>query len=533
MKRFIFIFLIFIVLSGCRPALEPDGDLLVTSNFSYDFPKIFETFWRGMDRNYLFWSEEPSPLWFEGVPGQYIFGMLPAEARARINKYPEAFWDMIYDEYKPKFDELGVFLVNGEHFKDPRYIHAANKALDYFYEMTYGLVDGHFSIMFSMDALAASVDPGLILYNPDPKYNSLARLWPQGPGNLFHGQIRLSLHYSTDDPPWAKSTFFLSNLSEPVAKQGSTLLSALSDFPVNLNPAILDPENYFFTYNYVENTIAKYLSTNVNVSTKQNALSVTTGMGIPLKIAKGRIPISASAGGGEIAYLLFNITFLSDHSPMVNGADLAAADGLITSFLNNDFYDPNVKGLIIDVRGNTGGRQEDYGYILGRLIDKPLIIGHSRAKAGNGRLDYTPWAPIRLMPAPPEKRRDEKNIPVVLLVNKGTLSSAEFITMAVRAMPNGTVVGERTNGGSSDTRDIFTDNGGGFFGGNFQTQASGSVVQFATLDGIVNEGKGMLPDVVVPMTREYWADFYGLGGRTPRDRQLEAAIKVIDPSRTF
>jgi len=533
MKRFfcalvVCVILLPVVFTGCRHPLEPDGDLLVTS-YGYDFPKIFETFWRGMDRNYAFWSEEPSSLWFEGVPGQFIFGALPAQTRAHINKYPESFWDMIYDEYKPKFDELGVFLINGEHFKDPRYIHAANKALDYFFEMTYGLVDGHFAVQFNMDALAA-FDPGLILYNPN--YNPLARLWPQGPGNLFPGQIRLSLHYSADDPPWAKSAFFLSGLSEPVAKQGGT---PITDFPVDLHPAILHPDNYFFTYNYVENTIAKYFSTPVNVSTRQNALSALTFQGIPLKIAKGRIPISASAGGGDIAYLLFNITFLSDHSPMVGGADLAAAKGLIDSFLNDDFYDSNVKGLIIDVRGNTGGRQEDYGYILGRLIDEPLTFGHSRAKAGNGRLDYTPWAPIRLMPAPPDPRRAgaDKNIPVVLLVNKGTFSSAEFMTMAVKALPNGTVVGERTNGASSDTRDFFTDNGGGFFGGNFQTQAGGSVVQFRTIDGIVNEGKGMMPDVEVPMTREDWKDFYGLGGRTPRDRQLEAAIKVIDPSRTF
>jgi len=58
MKRYIYIFLIFIVFSGCRPVLNPDDDFFITSP-GYDFSKIFETFWRGMDRNYLFWSEEP------------------------------------------------------------------------------------------------------------------------------------------------------------------------------------------------------------------------------------------------------------------------------------------------------------------------------------------------------------------------------------------------------------------------------------------------------------------------------------------
>ena len=521
MKRFFYILVTCVIVSlfvfsSCRPALEPDDDFTLISR-SYDFSKIFETFWRGMDRNYVFWSEEPSSLWFEGMPGELIFGALPAETRAYIKKYPEAFWDIIYDEYKPKFDELGVFLANGMHLSNPRYIHAANKALDYFYEMTYGLADGHFAFRFNMDALA-SFDPGLILYNPN--YNPLVRIWPQGPGNIFPGQVRLFLHYSADDPPWAKSAFFISDLSEPVATQSG---AAITDFPANVNPAIFHPDNYFFTYNYVESTIARYFSPGT-----LEMLSIPAFQGVPLKLAKGRIPIPAYAGGGDIAYLLFNLTFLSDHSPTVAGADLVAANGLIESFLNDDFYDPNVRSLIIDVRGNTGGRQEDYGYIFGRLIDEPLTFGHSRAKAGNGRLDYTPWAPIRLMPAPPDKRRADKDIPVVLLVNKGTLSSAEFMTMVVKALPNGIVVGERTNGASSDTRDLFTDNGGGFIGGYFQTEAGGSVVQFRSLDGIVYEGKGMLPDVVVPMTREDWARFYGLGGQTPEDKQLKAAINVIE-----
>ena len=527
MKRFIYILLICIVFSGCRPALNPDDDFLVTSP-GYDFSRIFETFWRGMDRNYLFWSEEPSSLW------DPVLTQLPAETQDYIKKYPEAFWDMIYDLYKPRFDALGVLLPDGQHMGNPKYEEAVNKAVSYFWEMTFGLRDGHFKVNLDLNALPPSVQ----MSAPAPW------AWPFGSGVVFPGQLRLLQGYMGDEVPFAKAVFFMSNFTETDAKQnGSTFIN----FPqINqINMGIYTSENYFYTYNYAESVLNNYFRDPVTVGIQedismpisnsggQNALSLLAfGGAMPnLKMVKGKI---LHSDGGDIAYLSFNYTFLPDFlNCTMNEVGSTAANDFMNDFLSEAFfYDPNVKGIIIDVRGNTGGRQESIGYLLGRLIDTPLTYGYARYKAGEGRLDYTPWTPIQLMPAPVGKRRLD-NIPIVLIVNSGSLSSAEFLTMAVKALPNGTVVGERTNGSCSDTRDLFTDNGGGFVSGYFIKEMFGSVAQFADLNHVVNEGFGIPPNREVIMTINDWQLFYGLSGVSARDKQLEAAIKVIDSGRTF
>lgn len=176
---------------------------------------------------------------------------------------------------------------------------------------------------------------------------------------------------------------------------------------------------------------------------------------------------------------------------------------------------PNIRGIIIDVRGNGGGALNDLDFLVGRLIDKQLQFGHTRSKQGNGRLDYSPWAPAYVKPQPGARAI---TAPIVVLADAWSVSMSEITAMAVKALPNGHFVGERTWGGNGPLTSNKNYNGGQFSTG-FLNQVYTSSLMFKNLDGNIYESKGFPPDQEVK--------YNAAALRAGRDLQLEAAIRKI------
>jgi hypothetical protein len=472
-KRIFGFFAVLFVIASCRPYaggnFEPS-----TPSSGYDFSRIFDDFWNGMNRNYVYWDLEPTSLWDETLAG------LPAETRAFILDHPASFWDMMYDYYKPKFDELGVFAADYA----PGFAEAVQQALKNFALMTNGLVDGHFRVYFK------SVDP-------------------TSPGEILHfpAQTRYLINTLNNNPAGANAVFSQSNLSDVTTVDSSQLDIS----PENLQNDLKN--TYLAKYDFVTNILVdKY-----GMEKTGQFVEVYPGAG-DIKIVAGEIPL----GNGIIPYLFTNYCQLTN---------LYAIPGDAANAINAFFTlleKANVKGVIVDVRGNMGGEPADNSFLFGRMIDRPLTFAYSRSKSGEGRLDYSPWMPVRIMPAPgTAKRLRNTNVPIVLLADRGTMSGAEFHTMIVKAMPNGTVIGEKTNGSASHTVDSLTYNGGAFILGPVVTQVAGSVVQYKAADGNIYEGFGIPPDIPVKMTRSDWEDFFGAA---KRDKYLEMALKHIDPN---
>jgi len=174
-----------------------------------------------------------------------------------------------------------------------------------------------------------------------------------------------------------------------------------------------------------------------------------------------------------------------------------------------------LKGVIIDVRLNGGGDVNDLNFLVGRMINSPLTFGYTRYKGGNGRLDYTPWAPAIITPQAGSKGL---NIPVVALADAWSASLAELTTMAIHTMPNGKFIGERTWGANGPLTANANFNGGQFTAANFLYVYTSSS-EFKYLDNSVYEGKGFPPDIAVPFNESAL-----LQGHDPA---LEAAITDI------
>ncbi len=190
---------------------------------------------------------------------------------------------------------------------------------------------------------------------------------------------------------------------------------------------------------------------------------------------------------------------------------------ILNSFLNTVRALPaNIKGIVIDVRGNGGGSITDLDYLVGAMITKPLNYGYTRSKNGNGRLDYTPWAPAIVTP---QSGSANITLPIVVLADHTSVSMAEITAVAVSTLPNGKFIGTTTWGANGPLAPQTYYNGGQFNIGSYLSVYTSSSM-FKTLDGTIYEGRGIPPGI--------WVKETGTAYNSGVDLQLNAAITYIN-----
>jgi hypothetical protein len=156
-----------------------------------------------------------------------------------------------------------------------------------------------------------------------------------------------------------------------------------------------------------------------------------------LRIAQGKIAISPVE---HITYFYFSEF---PRFKTITSGDEEDVKKLLEKFWT-DLYSPECKGIIFDVRGNSGGYNADIEYLICPLLTEKLHFANIRSKKSEGRLSYTPWIPYTI--APQNSIPNAGKIPVVVLINDYTISCAELLALAVKAMPNGYLIGTRTWG---------------------------------------------------------------------------------------
>ena len=172
----------------------------------------------------------------------------------------------------------------------------------------------------------------------------------------------------------------------------------------------------------------------------------------------------------------------------------------------------NARGLIIDLRENSGGNSDPAFTILSYFVDTafttvtvklPEYVSWRRSQGLGPRWETTSWSQ-----APNEKRQFRK--PIVVLIGPATGSAAEDFVAAFDALNRGKTVGEPTAG--STGQPIWFSLPAGIVG-----QVCTNRTAFA--DGREYVGVGIHPDVVV---RPTVADI-----RSGRDPVLEAALRCL------
>lgn len=176
---------------------------------------------------------------------------------------------------------------------------------------------------------------------------------------------------------------------------------------------------------------------------------------------------------------------------------------------------PNIKGVIIDVRNNSGGDIKDLNFLVGHLTSTKHSFGFTKYKIGNGPLDFTPWMEAFINPV---SNATEYKKSKIVLTDRYSASLSELVAMALRSLPNSSIVGDTTWGATAFIANSALYNAGSFEVKDFMkvTMSSGA---FKYIDNRLYEGVGFPPDVRI----QYNTSSPDSG----RDRALEKAIDII------
>lgn len=165
----------------------------------------------------------------------------------------------------------------------------------------------------------------------------------------------------------------------------------------------------------------------------------------------------------------------------------------------NSFKENNYKGLIIDLRNNPGGLLDSAAKIADKFIDAgPLVSTKSRLSYENRTISASKDTTV------------VKNIPIVVLINKGSASASEILSGALKDNHLAYLVGERTYGKGSVQQ---------VFGLSATDGVKMTMARYYTPSDTNIDKIGIPPDREIPLSPEY------------TDEQTKDLIRLADEQR--
>lgn len=156
----------------------------------------------------------------------------------------------------------------------------------------------------------------------------------------------------------------------------------------------------------------------------------------------------------------------------------------------------NVKGMIIDLRGNPGGSLTTVCDILDEILPRGLLV-FTEDKSGK-RKEYTSDA------------KDRLDVPLVVLIDGSSASASEIFAGAIQDYEKGEIVGSQSYG-KGVVQSLYNLKDG--------TCVKLTVSEYFTPKGRSINGKGITPDVEVK---------YEYNEEDPEaDNQLDKAVEVL------
>ena len=102
------------------------------------------------------------------------------------------------------------------------------------------------------------------------------------------------------------------------------------------------------------------------------------------------------------------------------------------------------RGLIFDIRDNGGGLIAQVNTIAARFIDEKMLTGYIQYKKGKGHNDFSTLYPTYVEPS--DRIHFDKRI--ALLTNRSVFSAANNFVSVMRQIPQVTIIGDSSGGGS-------------------------------------------------------------------------------------
>ncbi len=226
----------------------------------------------------------------------------------------------------------------------------------------------------------------------------------------------------------------------------------------------------------------------VDVSIVRNTIQVKSVDGWVKKIKDiPQIHKENLNGDSEIAYVR-----LSQFGDNTNQEWLVLINKLALNIKQND---GSVKGMILDLRNNPGGYLTDATFIASEFLKDGTVVIEDR---GNGEQN----------PFTVNRKGILLDIPLVVLVNKGSASASEIVAGALRDHNRAQLIGETSFGKGTIQQAEDLGNGAGLHI---------TIAKWLTPNGTWVHGKGLTPDVTVKLDAKDPA----------HDVQLEKAIQEL------
>ncbi len=164
-----------------------------------------------------------------------------------------------------------------------------------------------------------------------------------------------------------------------------------------------------------------------------------------------------------------------------------------------DLYkqDPNLKGLVLDLRNDPGGLLEGAVAISSAFLPNDVVVVTTNGQIPDSKATFkaSPEYYLRRGGSDPLKRLPDavKKVPLVVLVNEGSASASEIVAGALQDHKRAIVMGAQTFGkGSVQTvRQLGPD-----------TALKITTARYYTPSGASIQAKGIVPDVMLDETAE-------------------------------
>ncbi len=197
-----------------------------------------------------------------------------------------------------------------------------------------------------------------------------------------------------------------------------------------------------------------------------------------------------------------NVLFIGVHSlsGATNGTESQPLYDAVQQFNNYD-------GVIIDLRNNGGGNDGIAKSFVQRFVNGSRNFRRYRFRESSARNAFTAWTNDSLQP----QNSINYTKPIIVLINRNVVSSAEGFTLMLKSLENVTLLGETTRGSTGNPGVFELPNGWSLYVSRWQVTDP---------DGNYIEDNGISPDLTISVTPTDRSN--------GRDTILEAAIAEFD-----
>lgn len=162
-----------------------------------------------------------------------------------------------------------------------------------------------------------------------------------------------------------------------------------------------------------------------------------------------------------------------------------------------------IKGLVIDVRDNPGGRYDQVVEIADALLPEGKIV-YTEDKYKRQRIEYSD--------------NEELNLPIALLINGNSASASEILAGALKDYKKGTLIGTNTFGKGLVQTDFSLGDGSGI---------KVTIARYFTPSGQFIHGVGIAPDIEVEPGEKFRNVPVSQIDRVD-DAQLAKALEILE-----